>query len=181
VTSSGVPFGSVAAPTPSVTLVVGTSRDAAEVVAVGKLLWLHETRRMPLSSRSNFKVAGELFVVLGDGQRETPRVRIRHPLSVRLRLLRTRPAMVSIIQTYFSAHRDFPFPTLPSDGRGGGRLTTCQSSKVSKTVNSSPALLSNRRFVDSSACRLKQRRARLQWRGLNDATEKVSVLDTLLD
>jgi hypothetical protein len=134
--------GSAAAPTLNVTLVVGTSHDAAEGVAVGKLLWLHETRRRPLSSRSNFKVAGELFVVLGDGQRETPRVRIRHPLRVRLRFLRTRPAVVGIIQAYFSAHRDFPFASLPSDGRGGGRLTTSQSGRVSKTDSSSPALLS---------------------------------------
>ena len=128
------------------TIVVGTSRNAAEVVAVGKLLWLHEKRRKPLSSRSNFKVAGELFVVLGDGQRETPRVRIRHPLRVRPRFLRTRPAVVRIIQAYLSAHRDFPFASFPSNGRGGGRLITSQSGKVSETVNSSPALLSSRRI-----------------------------------
>jgi hypothetical protein len=79
-----------------------------------KAAWPHKTRRVPLSLCSNFKVAGELFVVLGDGQRETPRVRIRHPLRVRLRFLRTRPAVVRIIQAYFSAHHDFPsHPSCP--------------------------------------------------------------------
>jgi hypothetical protein len=76
------------------TLVVGTSRDAVRVV-----LELHDTHRcVSLSSLANFKVAGELFVVLGDGQRETPRVWIRHTFRVRFRFLRTRPAVVRIIQ-----------------------------------------------------------------------------------
>jgi NADH:ubiquinone oxidoreductase subunit D len=52
---------------------------------------------MPLSSRPNFKAAGELFVVLSDGQRKTARVRIRHPLSVHFRFLRERPAVVRIM------------------------------------------------------------------------------------
>jgi hypothetical protein len=124
--------GSAAAPTLSVTLVVGTSRDAAEGVAVGKLLLLYETRRIPLSSRSNFKVACELFVVLGDRQRETPRVRIRHPLRVRLRFLRTRPAVVRIIQAYFSAHRGFPFASPRPMGEVVGDLPPVNSAKCPK-------------------------------------------------
>jgi hypothetical protein len=125
--------GSAAAPTLSVTLVVRTSRDAAEGVAVGKLLLLlYETWRIPLSSRSNFKVAGELFVVLGDGQRETPRVRIRHPLRVRLRFLRTRPAVVRIIQAHFSAHRGFPFASPRPMGEVVGDLPPVNSAKCPK-------------------------------------------------
>jgi hypothetical protein len=75
------------------------SPDAAEAVTIRVLLEPRDKQRCaPPFPLANFKVEGELFVVLGDGQRETPCVRIRHPLRVHFRFLRTQPAVFRIVQ-----------------------------------------------------------------------------------